>query len=611
MFDPATIVDRNGRPYPRAAYGGGFEGAAAGDRMADWGLSALGPNAAVEGSLASLRNRQAELVRNNPLAGGGVDTIVANMVGRGIRPLWNIADRDLLNLVQDAWFDSVQEADADAAASFYGLQAIVAGAMCNTGEAFGVFSYPSPYDGLATPLQVRVFEGAQLDETHTALSGTGHDIRMGIEFDGRGRRAGYHFYRKHPGEPYFLNTFEKRRVPAGEVMHVYRPLRPGQLRGLPWFHNIILKLHDIDQCVDAELVRRKTTTMFGGFIKQIAPAGFLPGAGMPGGPPGNILGHQTGTAHAAQVIELRPGTFPKLPAGWDVAFAQPTDVGGNYVAWMVQQLRDVAKGMGITYEQLTGDLAGVTYTSIRAGLLDFRRRLEQLIAMTLVFQFCRPFALRWLDLQVATGALEIPDYFARRRAYRRIEWQPDGWDWVDPVKDVRAAIMEVRAGFNSRQRVVARRHGVDVEDIDAEIAEDNRRADTAGLVLDSDPRRTTNGGIVQSENADGTDPESSQDAGATDEKNPGGATDTTGLQDIKEQADAYGVFVRSGAITPQMSDEAYFRKTAGLPEASAEVAAAWRRDGNVRRPVTLRDADQATPAAGQPIDQGGNEDDRD
>jgi len=233
MFDPATIVDRHGRPYPRAAYGGGFEGAAAGDRMADWGLSALGPNAAVEGSLASLRNRQAELVRNNPLAGGGVDTIVANMVGRGIRPLWNIADRDLLNRVQDAWFDSVQEADADAAASFYGLQAIVAGAMCNTGEAFGVFSYPSPYDGLATPLQVRVFEGAQ-------------------------------------------------------------------------------------------------------------------------------------------VIELRPGNFPKLPAGWDVAFAYPTDVGGNYVAWMIQQLRDVAKGMGITYEQLTGDLAGVTYTSIRAGLLDFR-----------------------------------------------------------------------------------------------------------------------------------------------------------------------------------------------------------------------------------------------
>jgi hypothetical protein len=52
--------------------------------------------------------------------------------------------------------------------------------MCNMGEAFGVFSYPSPYEGLSTPLQVRVFEGAQLDEAYTELSADGNDIRMGI-----------------------------------------------------------------------------------------------------------------------------------------------------------------------------------------------------------------------------------------------------------------------------------------------------------------------------------------------------------------------------------------------------------------------------------------------
>lgn len=500
-----VIVDQHGRPYAQAAYAGGYEGAAYSDRMAGWGLSLMGPNATVQGSLASLRNRQGELVRNNPLAGGGVDTIVANMVGRGIRPLWNIADKQLLKQVQDLWFDSVEEADADGVLSFYGLQAVAAAAMCNTGEAFGVFSYPSPADGLATPLQVKILEGAQLDEAETMLSPEGDDIRMGIKFDRRGRRTAYHFYKQHPGEPYFLNTYEKMWVPADQAMHVYRPLRPGQIRGIPWFADIILKLHDIDECVDAELVRRKTTTMFGGFIKQTTPAGFIPGqgGGVPGGPPGNMLGNQSGTVNNAPVIDLRPGTFPKLPAGWDVSFSQPTDVGGNYVAWMQLQLRDVAKGMGITYEQLTGDLSGVNFTSLRAGLLDFRRRLEMLIAMTLVHQFCRPFAQRWLDLQVVNGAVVIPDYVARRRVYRRIEWQPDGWDWVNPVDDVKAAIMEVRAGFNSRQRVVARRHGADVEDIDSEIVEDNLRADKDGLILDSDPRHTTIGGIYQSSGQEG------------------------------------------------------------------------------------------------------------
>jgi capsid protein len=41
---------------------------------------------------------------------------------------------------------------------------------------------------------------------------------------------------------------------------------------------------------------------------------------------------------------------------------------------MRQQLRAIAMGMGITYEQLTGDLTNVNYSSIRAGLIEFRRR---------------------------------------------------------------------------------------------------------------------------------------------------------------------------------------------------------------------------------------------
>lgn len=51
-------------------------------------------------------------------------------------------------------------------------------------------------------------------------------------------------------------------------------------------------------------------------------------------------------------------------------------------------------------------------------------------------------------------------------------------------------VAQVRAGFVSRSEMVAR-SGWDAEQIDAEIAADNARADRLGLVLDSDPRRTT------------------------------------------------------------------------------------------------------------------------
>jgi len=61
------------------------------------------------------------------------------------------------------------------------------------------------------------------------------------------------------------------RVPAAEVMHLFRPLRPGQIRGEPWLARALVKLNELDQYDDAELVRKKTAAMFAGFITRLAP----------------------------------------------------------------------------------------------------------------------------------------------------------------------------------------------------------------------------------------------------------------------------------------------------------------------------------------------------
>src|SRR3970282_2854989 len=77
----------------------------------------------------------------------------------------------------------------------------------------------------------------------------------------------------------------------------------------------------------------------------------------------------------------------------------------TYEPFMGGQLRSIAAGMGITYEQLTGDLTGVNYSSIRAGLLEFRRRCEQFQHQVIVFQMCRPIWQTWLDAASLSGAL--------------------------------------------------------------------------------------------------------------------------------------------------------------------------------------------------------------
>ena len=169
-----------------------------------------------------------------------------------------------------------------------------------------------------------------------------------------------------------------------------------------------------------------------------------------------------------------------LDPGEDIKFSNPADVGGTYEIFIKQQLRAIAVGLGITYEQLTGDLSGVNYSSIRAGLLEFRRRCTALQHNLMVFQLCRPVWNKFIELAILSGAIKIP----RDSNFSSVKWIPQGFAWVDPQKEQNAQMNAVRSGFKSRAEVVSEL-GYDVEEIDEEIRNDNERAKNMGLHFDS------------------------------------------------------------------------------------------------------------------------------
>jgi lambda family phage portal protein len=272
------------------------------------------------------------------------------------------------------------------------------------------------------------------------------------------------------------------RVDANEVIHLFRPLRPGQIRGEPWLARALVKLNELDQYDDAELVRKKTAAMFAGFVTRLSPED-------------SLLGEGNLDANGVALTGLEPGTLQILEPGEDIKFSQPADVGGSYSEFLRMQFRAVAAAVGVTYEQLTGDLTQVNYSSIRAGLLEFRRRVEALQHGVIVHQLCRPIWQAWMNQAVLEGALTLPGYSrgdaqtrtAKRRAFEAVKWIPQGWQWVDPLKESEAMKAAIRSGLMSRSEAISA-NGYDAEDVDREIAADNARADGLGLVFDSDPR---------------------------------------------------------------------------------------------------------------------------
>ncbi|SHK53637.1 phage portal protein [Halomonas caseinilytica] len=458
-----------------------YEGASTGRRMAGKGNAATGPNGPISRSLPTLWARSHNAIRNNAYAQSAKEKYVSNLVGTGIRPQWNEPE------IQALWDRWASECDADGVDNFYGLQALAAGSQFEAGEALARIRYRRPSDGLSVPMQLQLIEAEHLDPGYSSAFGD-RLIKIGIEFDAIGRRRAFHLWRFHPHEQLTSRLNERVPVPADNVVHMFRRTRPGQLRGVPELTSVLVRLYEIDEMQDATLARQKLAQLFGAFVKR--KTGHDP---EDDGPPFGNMVSMPGEVEPLE--EFTPGGIHYLEDDEEVSFSNPPDIGGNYTEWLRSELLAVAAGAGITYEQLTGDLKGVNYSSIRAGVIEFRRRVEALQGVLLVHQWCRRIAAKWLDVAVTSGALRLPDYWANRSRYLAIDWIAPKWAWVDPLKEVSADLLEVRAGFKPRSEAAGER-GWALDQLDAEIAKGNQSADTNGLVFDSDPRRVNKSGAL-------------------------------------------------------------------------------------------------------------------
>jgi lambda family phage portal protein len=484
------------RLKPHASMGAPFDAAGQGRRAAGWVTTRLGLNTLLFSSGETLLSRSRDSIRNNPWASAACDSYVANAISTGIRLVHQHPDPAIQLQIMNAWNRWTKESDIEyepanvssGQSDFYGQQAIAAREVMEAGEVFARFVNRPASDGLSVPLQLQILECEQLP-LYRNSPGTqiknGNVLRMGIEYNPQSRREAYHFYKAHPYETMFYpqSGLELDRIPAKDILHVYKPIRAGQMRGQPWMANVLATLYELDQYQDAEIVRKKTASMLTGFITKTTPEGQILPEDTNGGyytPPQPGMPYDPMSA----MSKLEPGTFQVLFPGENVTLSKPEDDGG-FEKFMRVGVRSFAIGAGCTYEQVTGDLTGVNYSSIRAGLLEFRRKCEQFQHAVFIFQFCHPVFRRWLREAVICGALNLPGFLDDPTPYEDVRWVTPGWPWVDPLKDIQAAQMMTRGGFSSRSQIVAQQ-GMDAGVIDAEQAADRARTQQMKLIYDSD-----------------------------------------------------------------------------------------------------------------------------
>jgi lambda family phage portal protein len=169
-------------------------------------------------------------------------------------------------------------------------------------------------------------------------------------------------------------------------------------------------------------------------------------------------------------VEADPGTFERLPAGVEFKDWDPDHPATAFEAFVLAVLRGASSGLGTSYVSLSGDLRGVSYSSIRQGNLDDRDFWRTLQTWT-VEHFTDRVYRDWLKMSLLTQAVPLPP--GKYDKFCAPVWRPRGWPWVDPLKEVNANEKAIQGKQRSLQAVLGEQ-GIDIEEIliDNQIAEE-------------------------------------------------------------------------------------------------------------------------------------------
>lgn len=496
-----TTFSKNGKPMGRPPKGTAapaneilraakilarYDAAGRGRRMTGWTPPSTGPNSALNG-LQAIRNRAHDAVRNDWSAESAVSKWTTALIGIGITPRFKrITNVTRRQQITDLFADFSRRIDADCVLDYFGQQTLAARSWFVAGECFARYRARFSDEGLPLPFQVQLIEAEMvplLDADTFAGLPTGNIIRSGIEFNRRGKRIAYWVHKSHPNDARELSTSgdDYVRVPAAEMIHIFNPKRPGQIRGVSELAPILAKLREIGDYEDAVLVRQKIANLFVAFIKRTLPT-LDPNDPMYGALTGTIaemspeqVGPPTDVG-GAPLLPMAPGLMQELEDGQDVQFANPPEAGTNYSDYLRTQNMGVSSATGLPYELHSGDIRNISDRTLRVVIQEFRRLAQQRQYQIIIPMYCQRVIEWFADSAFVSGLLSLEEV----DLVKRCEHAPHGWEYIHPVQDPQGKMLEVQAGFRSRSSVIAER-GDDPDQVDLERQADRQREDDLGL----------------------------------------------------------------------------------------------------------------------------------
>lgn len=455
-----------------------------------WNSLSKSPSEDISDNLELLRERSRDLYSGGgPLGRGAIDRIVLNSVGPGLTLNCRIS-AEVLGLSEDeaeewernterefAFWAESKNCDVTRSMNFHELQNLCFKSVLLNGDALVMLPMRRvrnfPYD-----LRIALIEGDRLRDppirAYTKM------IDGGVEFDDDGKPVAYYIANRHPdseitGQPMLKYT----RVPAfgnltgrRNVLHLLPMERIGQHRGVPFLAPVIETLKQLGRYSDAELMAAVIGAMYAILFERAFNDNAANDFGME-----SDIEEMTAVRERRErelnewqdtINELSPkdlyGLMGIMPEGMKASTVSPARPNSVFDSFVTALIRQIGSALSIPAEVLFLNFTN-SYSASRGALLE-AWKLFNYWRKWWEINFCQPIYEEWLQEAVLKGRVTAPGFFDDpmiRYAYSWADWTGPSQGQLDPVKEVKAAVLRVENGFSTRQRETAELTGGDFE----------------------------------------------------------------------------------------------------------------------------------------------------
>lgn len=438
--------------------------------------------------------RAIDTLHNSGWIAGAVDQAVASTVGVALR-LSARPDRaalgwsdktaeDWTNMVERRWImwsENPLECDAAGKLTMGQMTGQVLRSWFAYGEALALLPHIRR-DISLTRTKV------SLVPAHKLVQDTDELIRMyqGVIVDGFGLPVGYRLKRDR-----LVNdtvTVQARVGGRPQIVHIFEG-SAGQTRGITPLAPVLRIVRQFDQLADATLTAALIQAIFAATIESEAPTEQLmqalqdPEEQGTTGSLGDLFKLKAAWYQNTKIDLGTSGRIAHLLPGETLKFNRSEHPNDTYEAFAKFLLREIARCLGMTFETLTGDYTGATYSSVRMATAE-----NWPIILSRRNNICGRFLQHvyeaWLEEEIATGRIAFPGgpmaFQVNRAAAVSAEWRGPAKPQADDLKSAKAHETYKRLGVVTDEMICADL-GVDWEDVYEQRAREAAKRAALGL----------------------------------------------------------------------------------------------------------------------------------